>query len=249
MAPYLGKSDGADADHVDVAVCLEDGRDEPTSTEITEEVVRSSHGHKALVNLQEPAAARTFLDTIESSLGVGECDFTWVPASSIPGPFQALLVHEEHLTKVLLDMHGGLDVRVVERKYLENDIYCRRIFLVSPSGALVANAVIRVDLLKLPEAVREGVRAERVPFGKLLMDHVAERCVVLKSLWRARLAPGLLAAYAPAPGTSLPSGAEAWGLGEGESYGRTISIKCDGHEAAQVLEVMNPYAASLPGLP
>eukprot|EP00290_Baffinella_frigidus_P047568 CAMPEP_0180380832 /NCGR_PEP_ID=MMETSP0989-20121125/26279_1 /TAXON_ID=697907 /ORGANISM="non described non described, Strain CCMP2293" /LENGTH=244 /DNA_ID=CAMNT_0022380381 /DNA_START=51 /DNA_END=782 /DNA_ORIENTATION=+ len=242
MPPCIVQSEGADAGHVDVAVCLEDGRDGPANTEITEEVVRSSHGHKTLVNLQEPAAARAYLDTIESSLGAGDCEFTWVPASSIPGSFRALLVHEEHLTKVLLDKHGGLDVRVVESKYLENDVYCRQIFLVTPSGALVANAVLRVDLLKLPEAVREGVRAERLPFGKLLMDHVAERCVVLKSLWRARLAPDLLAAYAPPPGAALPPGAEAWGLGEGESYGRTISIKCDGQEAAQVLEVINPYA-------
>lgn len=30
----------------------------------------------------------------------------------------------------------------------------------------------------------EGVESEKIPFGKLLMDHVKERCVLFKSCWQ-----------------------------------------------------------------
>lgn len=206
-------------------------------------VSRQQDGH-AQTGEQEPAAARDYLSEIVHSIGILEAGFQWIHSSAVPGVFRSLLVHEEHLTKVLIDKHGGLDVRVVESKYLDEDLYCRKIFLIAPNGDHVANAVLRVDLAKLPPAVRDGVRAERIPFGKLLMDHVAERCVVLKALWRVRLDPDLAAAYDPVPSSSpaAPAAPAQWGLSPGESYGRTISIMCDGRDAAQVLEVLNPHA-------
>ncbi len=75
--------------------------------------------------------------------------------------------------------HGKIDVRVVEVKR-SGSLYSRKIYLHAPCGKLLAHAILHAYLDRLPLAVTEGVCTEKIPFGKLLMDHVKERCVKLK---------------------------------------------------------------------
>ena len=54
--------------------------------------------------------------------------------------------------------------------------YSRSIALREPGGGAIARAILHADLNRLPAVVREGVIEQGIPFGKLLMDHVRERC-------------------------------------------------------------------------
>lgn len=92
---------------------------------------------------------------------------------------------------MLEDRHGNIDVqvaRVMQNHGGEDGKYSRSIFLRAPGGGVVARAVLHADLDRLPEVVKRGVVEEGIPFGKLLMDHVKERCVRLEALWRVALA-------------------------------------------------------------
>jgi hypothetical protein len=74
------------------------------------------------------------------------------------------------------------------------------------------------------------------------MEHVRERCVLLRACWRIHLGPGLVADFAvsaqppprgaaPAPPASCACDAKG-GAGEEDeenvTYGRTVTIVCDG---------------------
>ena len=143
-------------------------------------------------------------------------------------------------------------------------MYSRRIFLTAPDGSphalggqRVGHAILHTDLDRLPAAVREGVRAEKIPFGRLLMDHVRERCVLLRACWRVELSPTLLADFLKlrAAGAPIERGVAGWrgedcsirghdGVAlDGMTYGRTVTIVCDGQIAAEVLEIMAPGPA------
>ena len=126
--------------------------------------------------------------------------------------------------------------------------------------------MLLANLASLPPAVGEGVRAERVPFGRLLMDHVRDRCVLLRSCWRVRHHPhfGLdwhdylpatvfphghaAAAESTHAASTLAAAAAADAVGAdlaaardaqgGFTYARTVVIQCDGQPAAEVLEIV-----------
>ena len=89
----------------------------------------------------------------------------------------------------------------------------------------------------------------QIPFGRLLMEHVRERCVLLRACWRVDLGAALLAELTlgreqqagararnessrahVSPRDEVDVGGEA---GDGAScgdvtYARTVSIECDG---------------------
>jgi chorismate-pyruvate lyase len=93
-------------------------------------------------------------------------NFRLVPTEELPEPFDAILGHEEHLTGIMEQRHGGVSVNVLDSRLLSDKLYCRRILLQAPCGKRVTYAVILVDLDNLPEAVRQGVREEKIPFGR-----------------------------------------------------------------------------------
>jgi len=88
----------------------------------------------------------------------------------------------------------------------------------------------------------------QIPFGRLLMEHVRERCVLLRACWRIHLGAALVAEFAapalrqpselsaaasapPAPPAPAPPVCHAGTEEEDEenvAYGRTVSIVCDG---------------------
>lgn len=151
--------------------------------------------------------------------------FEETPAERLLPRYHHLLNHTEHLTKVLQDLHGGLDVKVMESD-CRGDIYARRTLLVAPSGSPVGYAIIVVDLTKLPPAVKKGIEGEVIPFGQLLMDHVHTRCVKLNACWKVQIGKDLE--------QLLGIGAQQAGV----TFARTIVIQCDGQDAAEVLEIV-----------
>ncbi|EKX43305.1 hypothetical protein GUITHDRAFT_163897 [Guillardia theta CCMP2712] len=155
---------------------------------------------------------------------VQDSQFHWAHPDEISVAHHKTLVHEEHLTKVLQEKHGGLEVRVEKSVFLERNVYARKIFLVSPDGTTVAHAILLAFLDRLPAAVGEGVREEKVPFGRLLMQHVSERCVHLMSCWHVELGRDLE--------PHLCSQAHR------RTSGRVVTIECAGKVAAEVLEIL-----------
>jgi hypothetical protein len=62
--------------------------------------------------------------------------------------------------------HGGVNVKVLTSRCLSDSLYCRRILLQAPCGKCVTYAVLLANLDNLPDAVRLGVREEKIPFGR-----------------------------------------------------------------------------------
>ena len=78
-----------------------------------------------------------------------------VPANSVPEPYKALLVHNEHMTTMMERFHGSqVDVRVLARR-TDGTTYSRKIILVSQNtGTVVQFALAQFDLNAVSEAVR-----------------------------------------------------------------------------------------------
>lgn len=92
--------------------------------------------------------------------------FRYVKGEDLPSPFDELLNHEDHLTATMENRHGGASVKVLDSRCLSDSLYCRRILLLAPCGKAVTFAILLADLDSLPEAVRVGVREEKIPFGR-----------------------------------------------------------------------------------
>ena len=95
-----------------------------------------------------------------------ERSFRLTSGLDLSPPFDTLLFHEEHLTGVMERRHGGVSVKVLTSRCLSDSLYCRRILLQAPCGKYVTYAVLLANLDNLPDAVRAGVREEKVPFGR-----------------------------------------------------------------------------------
>ena len=57
-------------------------------------------------------------------------------------------------------------MKVLTSRCLSDSLYCRRILLQAPCGKCVTYAVLLANLDNLPDAVRLGVREEKIPFGR-----------------------------------------------------------------------------------
>ena len=98
--------------------------------------------------------------------GSFEGKFRLTSGLELSPPFDSLLFHEEHLTGVMERRHGGVSVKVLTSRCLSDSLYCRRILLQAPCGKFVTYAVLLANLDNLPDAVRVGVREEKIPFGR-----------------------------------------------------------------------------------
>ena len=95
--------------------------------------------------------------------------FRFVEGEDLPSPFDEILNHEDHLTGTMERRHGGASVKVLNSQCLSESLYCRRILLLAPCGKAVTFAILLADLDNLPEAVRAGVREEKIPFGRSVL--------------------------------------------------------------------------------
>lgn len=158
---------------------------------------------------------------------VGE--FQEVAADEMPQPFRQLLAHHEHMT-VTVEAHHRcpVNVRVLATQRTATH-YSRKILLTRQSDDRgVLFGLVRLNLGFLDESVRREIESERIPLGRVLIEHNVLRNVRLLSLWRVN------------PGEELQ---RLFGMAEAETcYGRTALIYCNGVPAVELLEIVTSVA-------
>src|SRR5687768_13987377 len=153
--------------------------------------------------------------------------FERVSALVVPEPFRRLLAHNAHMTVTVEEYHGcKVDVRVlVARK--DGDLYSRKILLTRQSdGAIVMFGVPRLKLSLLRDEVRREIESQRIPLGRVLIEHNVLREVQLVALWKIAPGPDLCRLLGVDAATTI--------------YGRTALIHCDGEPAVELLEIVAP---------
>lgn len=171
---------------------------------------------------------QVLVDLFYASLGeVGE--FQEVTADEMPEPFRQLLAHHEHMTVTVEAYHGcPVDVRVLDTVRTATH-YSRKILLTRQSdGRGVLFGLVRLNLSFLDEAVRREIESERIPLGRVLIEHNVLRNVRLLSLWRVEPADELKKLF----GITAPH----------TCYGRTALIYCNGVPAVELLEIVTSVA-------
>lgn len=154
-------------------------------------------------------------------------EFGEVGIEQVPEPYRRLLAHNDHMTEAVEALHGcRVDVRVLQRQASETH-YAREILLARQSdGAVVQYGIMRVSFAYLPDEVRDKIRAEQTPLGRILIEHNVLRRVQLFSLRRVELGEVLAGHF------GRPSGSV--------SYGRTALIECNQVPAIELLEIVTP---------
>jgi len=153
--------------------------------------------------------------------------FEEVLAESLPATYRDLLAHHEHMT-VAVERHHGCKVDVeVLRTRLDGDFYSRKIVLhLQSDRKTVLYGVPRINLRLMGDDVKREILSEKVPLGRVLIDHDVMREVQLASLYRIVPGPELCGLLGLAQPTA--------------TYGRTAFIYCDGYPAIELLEIVAP---------
>jgi chorismate-pyruvate lyase len=179
--------------------------------------------------LKIPAAGRlveltVLLDSIEGAAReLGE--FTEVLPKSMPVKFQQLLAHNEHMTVAVEAFHGcPVTVQVLQSRR-EDSIYVREILLRrSTDQQVVQYGIVRLQLEALNEAPRQAILSEKIPLGRVLIEHNVLREVELVDLWKIVVGPKL---------------AELLHVDIGSiTYGRTAMIYFSNRPALELLEIV-----------
>ncbi len=124
------------------------------------------------------------LDSIEGAareLG----DFTEVASESMPVKFQQLLAHNEHMTVAIESFHRcPVSVQVLQSRTADST-YIREILLRRTTDQQVVQyGIVRLQLGALSEAPRQAILSEKIPLGRVLIEHNVLREVELVDLWR-----------------------------------------------------------------
>lgn len=154
-------------------------------------------------------------------------EFDEVVSESMPEPFRQLLAHNHHMTVTVESFHGcPVTVEVLET-HRSGHHYSRKILLRrSTDGAVVQYGIVRLDLRFLTDEVIDEIISEKIPLGRVLIQHDVMREVQLAELWRVR----------PGPDLERYMG-RAWPT----VYGRTALIYCNGEPVIELLEIVTPF--------
>ncbi len=138
-----------------------------------------------------------------------------------------LLGHEDHMTVTVERRHGcQVDVQVLESKSTPTH-YLRKIVLRRKSDRRVVQyGIVRLALDTLQPAVREEILEQKIPLGRVLIEHDVMRHVQLNALWEVKAGEELCHLFQVEPGHL--------------TYGRTALIYCNGEPAVELLEIVAP---------
>jgi len=119
-----------------------------------------------------------------------------------------------------------VDVRVLaewrdEASYARNSILARQ-----GNGAALQFGIMRIWLADLPATATSQITVERVPLGRVLIQHKLLREVELIALWRIVPGPALRKHLQLAIGQAI--------------FGRSAQILVDERPTVQVLEIVAP---------
>ena len=152
--------------------------------------------------------------------------FTEVSVDDIPEPSRSLLGHDHHMTVALEEHHQSkVDVKVLATR-TDGDRYSRQILLTRQTdNQVVQYGIVRLNTSVLAPDVRVEIEAQKIPLGRVLINHNVMRQVKLLNLFQIQCGPDL---------------AEAFGFKVGHAcYGRTALIYCDGSPAIELLEIVS----------
>ena len=151
--------------------------------------------------------------------------FKEVSAEKTPPPFRQLLAHNEHMTVTVEKFHGcNVDVKVLATSNAGN-FYSRKILLTRQrDGKVIQYGIVRLNCDYLDDEPANEIKSERIPLGRVLIQHNVLREVQLTSLWRVQPAEELRQLLGLQPGETV--------------YGRTALIYCNGEPAVELLEIV-----------
>jgi chorismate-pyruvate lyase len=150
--------------------------------------------------------------------------FHQVAADDMPEAMRRLFAHSHHMTVAMEELHRGpVDVEVLAR-HSTTTHYARQIILRRRSDRRpVQFGIMRISLTALTDEISPLIRSEKIPLGRVLIEHGVMRSVKVLSLWQIE------------PGPYLQQCLDQPELAE--CYGRTALIYTDGVPAVELLEV------------
>jgi chorismate-pyruvate lyase len=154
-------------------------------------------------------------------------EFEEVSREDTPPVYRALLHHEHHMTVTVENFHGcPVDVRVLNVNHSGHH-YARKILLTRQrDGQIVQFGIMRLNFDYISKEIRRDIESQKIPLGRVLIEHDVLRVIHLDGLWRVKPGPDLCRLLEIAP-------AEA-------TYGRTAVIDCNGEPAVELLEIVTP---------
>lgn len=156
-------------------------------------------------------------------------DAEHIAREATPEPYHRMLVHEHHMTVTMEGYHDcSVDVEVVAARYVD-DLYCRKILLRQHgTGRPVQFGIVRFDFSVVTDSVREQIESQKIPLGRVLIQHNVLRHIDLGAIVRFKAGAGL-ARYLDME------------IGQ-ETYGRMATIFCNGAPAVDLLEISSPLS-------
>ena len=150
-----------------------------------------------------------------------------VAKEATPEPYHRMLVHEHHMTISMESYHDcTVDVEVMASRF-EDGLYLRKIRLhKSGTRNAIQFGYVRFNLDFVTEKVRAEILSEKIPLGRVLIQHNVFRHVDLGAILRFTAGLGM---------------AEYLQMDVGQTtYGRLATIFCNGSPAIDLLEVSSP---------
>lgn len=140
-----------------------------------------------------------------------------------------MLVHEHHMTVTMESYHDcSVDVTVVDSCEVDG-LYCRKILLKKKgTDDVVQFGIVRFNFDFVTPAVQEEIEGQKIPLGRVLIQHNVLRHIDLGAIIKFTAGPGL-ARY-----LQMPEG--------GETFGRMATIFCNGSPAVDLLEISSPLS-------
>jgi chorismate-pyruvate lyase len=147
-----------------------------------------------------------------------------------PEPYNHLLNHNKHMT-VTVESHFGQNVDVeVHRTARDGVWYAREITLTTcDTRRVVQYGIVRLRTDAIAPQVLEEIESERIPLGRVLINHNVLREVELCGLWQVRCGQCLASLLHVTIGSIV--------------YGRTALIHCDNEPAIELLEILAPISS------
>jgi chorismate-pyruvate lyase len=147
-----------------------------------------------------------------------------IAREAAPEPYHRMLVHEHHMTVTMESYHDcQVEVEVVESRSID-DLYCRKILLRNDATKEVVQfGIVRFNFEFVTEAVRKEIESQKIPLGRVLIQHNVLRHIDLGAIIELTAGPGL-SHYLQMDETAV-------------TYGRMATIFCDGLPAVDLFEV------------
>jgi chorismate-pyruvate lyase len=153
--------------------------------------------------------------------------FTAVTEAALPNNARTLLAHHAHMTVTVERFYQSpVNVAVLQVKR-SNAHYAREIQLHKQTDhQTVQYGIVRMNFDYVSQQVRADIESEKIPLGRVLINHNVLREVQLVQLWQIRPGPVLQQVFQVLPTQFL--------------FGRTALIYCDKQPAVELLEIVAP---------